>query len=61
MPKSSLNNTPIAAELPDFVFDLQLVVKGFTVKVPNQLAVKVVGSQFDARAKKVFLKGKKQT
>lgn len=59
MPKSSLNNTPIAAELPDFVFDLQLVVKGFTVKVPNQLAVKVVGSQFDARAKKVLAKARR--
>lgn len=59
MPKSSLNNTPIAAELPDFVFDLQLVVKGFTVKVPNQLAVKVNGSQFDARAKKALAKARR--
>ena len=59
MPKSSLNNTPIKAELPDFVFDLQLEVKSFTVKVPGQLAVKVTGSQFDARAKKVLAKARR--
>lgn len=59
MPKSSLNNTPIKAELPDFVFDLQLEVQSFTVKVPGQLAVKVNGSQFDARAKKVLAKARR--
>ncbi len=59
MPKSSLNNTPIKAELPDFVFDLQLDVQGFTVKVPGQLAVKVNGSKFDARAKKVLAKARR--
>lgn len=59
MPKSSLNNTPIAAELPDFVFDLQLEVQSFTVKVPGQLAVKVNGNKFDARAKKALAKSRR--
>ncbi|MFD2566509.1 type IX secretion system motor protein PorM/GldM [Pseudotenacibaculum haliotis] len=59
MPKSSLNNTPIAADLPDFVFDLKLEVQGFTVKVPGQLAVKVNGSKFDARAKKALAKARR--
>jgi len=56
MPKSSLGNTPIAAELPDFVFDLQLVVQGFTIKVPGQLAVKCAGARLSAKAKKTLAK-----
>jgi gliding motility-associated protein GldM len=59
MPKSSLNNTPIKAELPDFVFDLKLQVQSFTVKVPGQLAIKVNGTQFDNRAKKVLAKARR--
>jgi gliding motility-associated protein GldM len=59
MPKTSLNNTPIAAELPDFVFDLQLEVKSFTVKVPGQLAVKVSGDRFDTRAKRILSKARR--
>jgi gliding motility-associated protein GldM len=59
MPKTSLNNTPIAAELPDFVFDLQLQVQSFTVKVPGQLAVKVNGDRFDAKAKRILSKARR--
>ena len=59
MPKSSLGNTPIAAELPDFVFDLQLVVQEFTIKVPGQLAVKCVGSRLNAKAKKTLAKARR--
>ncbi|MBL4604757.1 MAG: gliding motility protein GldM [Flavobacteriaceae bacterium] len=59
MPKSSLSNTPIAAELPDFVFDLQLEVKSFTVKVPGQLAIKCVGTKLNARAKKALAKARR--
>jgi gliding motility-associated protein GldM len=59
MPKSSLNNVPIGAALPDFVFDLQLIVKGFTIKVPGQLAVKVTGAKLDSRAKKALAKARR--
>ncbi len=59
MPKSSLNNTPIGAALPDFVFDLELVVQGFTVKVPGQLAVKCTGTKLNARAKKALAKARR--
>jgi gliding motility-associated protein GldM len=59
MPKSSLGNTPIAAELPDFVFDLQLVVQEFTIKVPGQLAVKVKGNKLSAKAKKALAKARR--
>jgi len=59
MPKSSLNNVPIGAALPDFVFDLQLIVRAFTIKVPGQLAVKVNGDKLDARAKKALAKARR--
>ncbi len=59
MPKSSLNNTPINVELPDFVFELEFIVQSFNVKVPGQAAVKVNGSKFDARAKKVLAKSRR--
>ena len=59
MPKSSLSRTPIGAGLPDFVFDLKLDVQGFTVKVPGQLAVKVNGTQLDARAKSALAKARR--
>ena len=59
MPKSSLNNVPIGAAFPDFVFDLQLIVRAFTIKVPGQLAVKVNGDKLDARAKKALAKARR--
>lgn len=59
MPKSSLSNTPVGAALPDFVFDLQLVVQGFTVKVPGQLAVKCTGTRLSAKAKKALAKARR--
>jgi len=59
MPKTSLNNTEIKAELPDFVFDLQLEVQEFKVKVPGQLAVIVKGNRFDAKAKRILAKARR--
>tara|TARA_R110000787_G_scaffold91628_11_gene193073 strand:+ start:20433 stop:21992 length:1560 start_codon:yes stop_codon:yes gene_type:complete len=59
MPKTSLGNTPIGAALPDFVFDLELQVQGFTVKVPGQLAVKCNGTKLNARAKKALAKARR--
>ncbi|CAI8433568.1 MAG: Uncharacterised protein [Flavobacterium sp. SCGC AAA160-P02] len=59
MPKSSLSNTPIGAALPDFVFDLQLIVQGFTIKVPGQLAVKCTGTKLSAKAKKALAKARR--
>ena len=41
-----MNTTAVVIALPDFVFDLQLEVQSFTVKVPGQLAVKVNGSHY---------------
>ncbi|MGK0420572.1 MAG: gliding motility-associated protein GldM [Polaribacter sp.] len=59
MPKSGLVNTPIGAGLPDFLFDLDLQVTSFKVKVPGQLAIIVKGTKFTASAKKALSKARR--
>ncbi len=59
MPKTSLENSTVGAELPDFDFDLVLNTSGFTIKVPGQGAVVVNGSKMDAQAKKAIAKAKR--
>ena len=59
MPKSGLSNSPISAGLPDFMFDLDLQVTSFKVKVPGQLAIIVKGTKFNAAAKKALSKARR--
>ncbi|NVK52978.1 MAG: gliding motility protein GldM [Flavobacteriaceae bacterium] len=59
MPKSSVARLEIGAGLPDFVFDLDLKVQSFKVKVPNQLAVTVSGTTFNAAAKRAIAKARR--
>jgi gliding motility-associated protein GldM len=59
MPKTGLGNTPVGAGLPDFLFDLDLQVISFKVKVPGQLAVIVNGTRFDRAAKKALSKSRR--
>ena len=59
MPKSGLANTPVGAGLPDFLFDLDLQVTSFKVKVPGQLAIIVNGTKFNAAAKKALSKARR--
>ncbi|WP_299012147.1 gliding motility protein GldM [uncultured Polaribacter sp.] len=59
MPKASVANTPIGAGLPDFVFDLNLKVNSFKVKVPGQVTVIVNGNRFNAQAKKALSKARR--
>ena len=59
MPKSGLVNTPVGAGLPDFLFDLNLQVTSFKVKVPGQLAIIVKGTKFNAAAKKALSKARR--
>jgi hypothetical protein len=59
MPKNAVARTPIGAGLPDFVFDLNLKVKSFKVKVPGQVTVIVNGTTFNAQAKKALSKAKR--
>ena len=59
MPKSGLANAPIKAGLPDFEFDLQIVVQGFKIKVPGQLTIIVNGSTLNAAAKAALSKAQR--
>jgi gliding motility-associated protein GldM len=59
MPKSGLENAPIAAGLPDFEFDLNIQVISFKVKVPGELTVIVNGSRLNAAAKKALGKARR--
>jgi gliding motility-associated protein GldM len=59
MPKESLENSTVGAELPDFDFDLTLNTTGFTLKVPGQSAVVVSGSRMDAIAKRAISRAKR--
>lgn len=59
MPSSSLENSTVGAELPDFDFDLKLNTTGFTIKVPGQGAVVVRGDRMDSSAQKAIAKAKR--
>jgi len=59
MPKTSVENADIGAGLPDFVFDLQLKVNSFKVKVPGELTVLVNGTAFNAAAKKALARARR--
>jgi gliding motility-associated protein GldM len=50
MPKSSINKTTIRVELPDFLFDLEFIIKSFKLKVPGQAAIIVNGNKMNAQA-----------
>ncbi|PKD17595.1 gliding motility protein GldM [Salegentibacter salinarum] len=51
MQRNSLEVSTIGATLPDFDFNLDLNVTGFSFKVPGQPTIQVNGSRLDDRAK----------
>lgn len=51
MQRNSLEVSTIGAALPDFDFDIDLNVSGFSFKVPGQPTIQVNGSRLDDRAK----------
>ncbi|MCM4156276.1 gliding motility protein GldM [Gramella sp. AN32] len=51
MQRNSLEISTIGAALPDFDFELGLVVTGFKFKVPGQPTIQVNGQRLDDRAK----------
>jgi hypothetical protein len=51
MQRNALEISTVGATLPDFDFDLNLNVTGFSFKVPGQPTVQVNGSRLDDRAK----------
>jgi len=59
MPKNSVSRVVVGAGLPDFVFDLDLIVSSFKVKVPRQLTVVVNGTTFSAAAKKILARARR--
>ena len=59
MPKSSVRNITVGAGYQDFVFDLQLIAQEFTIQVPNQKSVRVVGTKLNAQAKKLLEKARR--
>jgi len=52
--KSRLEVSQVTAKLPDFDFDVNLNVTGFTFKVPGQAAVVVNGDRVNAQCKAVL-------
>ncbi len=59
MSKSSLVKSTIGAKLEDFVFDLQIGVSAFSVKVPGKATIKVRGNRFDATAVRAINKARR--
>ncbi|SKB45537.1 gliding motility-associated protein GldM [Salegentibacter holothuriorum] len=51
MQRNSLEISTISASLPDFDFNLNLNVSGFSFKVPGQPTIRVSGSKLDNNAK----------
>lgn len=58
MPRESLAKATIGAAIPDFEFDLNLVISGFKVKVPGQATVIVNGTRFDDQAQRALERAK---
>ncbi|MDX1719109.1 MAG: gliding motility protein GldM [Salegentibacter mishustinae] len=51
MQRNSLEISTISASLPDFDFNLDLNVSGFSLKVPGQPTIRVSGNKLDSNAK----------
>ena len=59
LPGSSVANISLGAGLPDFLFDLKLVVTSFKVSVPGEFAVDVKGAKMSPAAKNLVSKARK--
>ncbi len=59
MSKSSLAKSTVGAVLKDFVFDLDLYVSEFKVKVPGKPTIKCSGTRFNAAAKRGIQRAKR--
>lgn len=59
LPKNSLGNIPVEAEMEDFDFDLKVAVKSFKVSVPGQPSVQVNGNRFNDQARSVLNRAKR--
>jgi len=59
MPKTTIQKITVGAALPDFVFDLNLKVSGFSVKVPGSPTVIVRGTKMTGAAIRALGKARK--
>ncbi|MCF6350526.1 MAG: gliding motility protein GldM [Flavobacteriaceae bacterium] len=59
MSKGNLVKKTVGAVLKDFVFDLDVYVTGFSVKVPGKPTYKINGTRFDGTAIRAIKKAKK--
>ena len=59
MPKTTIQKVTIGAALPDFVFDLNINISGFSVKVEGSPTVIVKGSKFNGAAIRALGKARK--
>ncbi len=59
MPKTTLQKVTIGAALPDFVFDLNLKVSGFSMKVPGSPTVIIKGTKMNGAAIRALGKARK--
>ncbi|MFC4635399.1 GldM family protein [Dokdonia ponticola] len=57
--RSNLETSPVGVKLGDFLFDLNLKVKSFKLKIPGQPAIHINGFKFNSEAKKLLSKAKK--
>ncbi|TJY37037.1 type IX secretion system motor protein PorM/GldM [Pontimicrobium aquaticum] len=59
MQRGNLEISTIGAKLEDFDFELPLVIKSFSFKVPGQPTIAVKGNKLDSRAKQALKKAKR--
>jgi len=59
MPKTSLSNATIGAALPDFDFDLNLKVLGFSIKVPGKPTLNIKGTRLNEAGKRALSRAKR--
>ncbi len=59
MSKGNLSKKSVGAELKDFVFDLDVYVTGFSIKVPGKPTIKCNGTKFNSQALRAISKAKR--
>jgi gliding motility-associated protein GldM len=59
LPRRNIEIGTVSAKLPDFDFDIKLLVTGFSFKAPGQPTIRVNGNKLNARAKSALRRVKK--
>jgi len=59
MPKTSLSNATVGAALPDFDFDLNLKVLGFSIKIPGKPTLNIRGTRLNEAGKRALSRARR--